>query len=104
MEWKDRIAVQYEKCGGTIIDGPVSLTCDFYFDRPQTGKAAKKLGHGKQLRPLNPDIDNLLKAVMDGLNLVAWTDDRQVCVVKAVKWYRETNGAARAELCISKID
>ena len=34
-----------------------------------------------------PDIDNLLKTVLDGLNGVAFRDDAQVCEVVASKRY-----------------
>lgn len=32
-----------------------------------------------------PDIDNIVKAVFDGLNGIAWDDDSQVTVVRAEK-------------------
>jgi Holliday junction resolvase RusA-like endonuclease len=34
-----------------------------------------------------PDTDNLLKAVLDGLNGIAWADDSQVIRVSASKEY-----------------
>jgi len=36
-------------------------------------------------RSSDPDLDNLLKLVMDALNGVAWRDDRQVIVAAATK-------------------
>ena len=32
-----------------------------------------------------PDIDNLIKAILDGLNGIAWEDDKQVVEVKAFR-------------------
>ncbi|RLG39951.1 MAG: hypothetical protein DRO01_04855, partial [Thermoproteota archaeon] len=37
--------------------------------------------------PSYADIDNILKAILDGLNGVAWKDDRQVITAMAIKSY-----------------
>ena len=39
-----------------------------------------------------PDIDNVLKAVMDALNGVAYEDDKQVVEVICRKWYSQSTG------------
>lgn len=39
-----------------------------------------------------PDLDNLVKAVLDGLNGQAWEDDRQIVSLEAEKKYSETPG------------
>lgn len=44
----------------------------------------------KKIKPLTnctkkPDIDNIVKVVLDGLNKVAYEDDKQVIEVKALK-------------------
>ncbi len=43
------------------------------------------------LRPQRADIDNYIKSILDGLNKVAWEDDRMVCVVHAEKVYAEVS-------------
>lgn len=53
-------------------------------------KRAKAL-HG-EIKPGKPDIDNYLKAVLDGCNGIAFRDDSQVVSVYAVKEYAETEG------------
>ena len=38
-----------------------------------------------RVRPIRPDIDNLLKFVLDGMNERVYADDRQVVMVVAFK-------------------
>lgn len=39
-----------------------------------------------------PDIDNILKIVLDGLNGVAYADDKQVIEVRCRKFYSVSSG------------
>ena len=50
----------------------------------------------KVLPTKKPDIDNCLKAVMDGLNKVAYEDDKQVVENHIIK--RWTTGVERLEI------
>ena len=61
---------------------------------PQSASKAKRAemvaGH---LRPsAKPDVDNVIKAVLDALNGVAYKDDARVVDVHARKIYSETPG------------
>lgn len=47
-----------------------------------------------------PDIDNVVKAVLDALNGVAYRDDTQVIELHVRKSYSEK---PRVEVCIEKI-
>ncbi len=47
-----------------------------------------------------PDSDNLAKSVLDGLNGVAWKDDRQVVDVRAVRHEVHNPREERTEICI----
>ena len=74
--------------------GVIYLTAWFCMKRPKshygTGKNQRKL---KSSAPFwhtsKPDVDNLLKFVMDALNKVFWKDDSQVVSVIAQKRYDE---------------
>ena len=55
----------------------VELSVDGYFKRPVSGRAAKIAALLKWFVHA-PDIDNVGKLVLDGLNHVAYHDDRQV--------------------------
>lgn len=76
------------------IVGAVKLRVWFCMPRPKshyrTGKFAGILKDSAPIRHTKkPDIDNLLKLVMDSLNKVFWKDDSQVCNVIAQKLYDE---------------
>ena len=49
-----------------------------------------------------PDLDNLEKSVLDGLNEVAYTDDKLVVVKSSSKRY-VTNGVPRVRITIAPI-
>lgn len=61
------------------------------FEPPKsTSKKRKAQMLSGQIRPTKkPDIDNIVKCILDGLNSVAYRDDTQVVSVQAVKKYAE---------------
>tara|TARA_R110002126_G_scaffold9539_7_gene43028 strand:+ start:2447 stop:2938 length:492 start_codon:yes stop_codon:yes gene_type:complete len=69
-----------------LMELPVTLEVEFQIKRPKdmcgTRFSGEKIPHTKK-----PDADNLLKAVMDALNKVAWNDDSQVICAKSSKFY-----------------
>ena len=55
------------------------------FEDPKKKQAAVYAG---EIKPtVKPDIDNIVKIVLDGLNGVAFTDDKQVIEIQAQKCY-----------------
>lgn len=75
-----RFYAQQAMAGRKPTDGPVSVQMCFTFQRPKKPKKGSTDFVTKR-----PDIDNLMKAVLDGVNGVIFEDDRQVCEVKASK-------------------
>lgn len=75
--------------GRNIFTGYIEMNLDFYIPIPKSmSKADKQKAIECELRPdKKPDIDNLIKAVQDALNEVAYWDDRQIVRLKAEKWY-----------------
>jgi Holliday junction resolvase RusA-like endonuclease len=59
------------------------ISIQFRFKRP------KRLKEGTAVRKATkPDIDNLIKTVLDGINRSGiWTDDNQVVSIRASKFY-----------------
>ena len=76
FEWKRRYK-------DLILKGAVKLVLVFVFKK---AKSCKKTLHTQR-----PDIDNLEKAILDGLNKVAFVDDCQVVEMKSKKVFSDTD-------------
>lgn len=68
---------------------PLQLSLDFFFELPtrHPGQKQKSTYLGPRWVPKLSDVDNLAKAVMDGLNKILWEDDRQVVRLIVNKMY-----------------
>lgn len=80
--------------GGQRLSGAVGLNLSIRIEVPKSFSKSKRelaLNHG--IFPTRkPDLDNVLKAVMDALNGVLYEDDKQVCSVRVTKYYAEREG------------
>jgi len=86
------------------IDAPVLLVVEFHLPRPQRLMRAKD-----QEEPVGckskPDIDNLLKAVMDSLTDDGWwTDDAVVVATSASKMFHAKHSGPGAAISIYQLD
>lgn len=66
---------------------PVSIEVVAVFEPPRSWSGAKAKRHLGQPHVQKPDGDNLLKAVLDGLNRVAFSDDKQVYDMRVRKFW-----------------
>ena len=76
----------------------VMLFATFIMPRPKshygTGRNSGKLKPSAPIRyqhTVKPDIDNLLKFVLDALNGIAYVDDKQVAFCSAKKRYTDSH-------------
>ena len=71
-------------------DKYIRIRLKFKFEVPKSYSKKKRLEaiEGK-IRPTKADIDNYIKAVLDGLNKKAWKDDRYIYSIEAEKMYAE---------------
>lgn len=83
------------------ISGAVHVNLNVIFNRPKYMQA-KKYQEGLILHTKRPDLDNVIKAVLDALNSVL-DDDAQVAKITATKYYAEKQGYPRTEITISKL-
>lgn len=93
IKYEKFVGIMYRSAGGREIEAktPVSVHITAIYPIPQSAnKAVKALMHEAKILPVGkPDIDNVTKIVLDGLNGIAWHDDAQVVSVLAEKEYGE---------------
>jgi Holliday junction resolvase RusA-like endonuclease len=82
-----------------IIDEPIKIKIKAYFEPPKsTSKKKYKELIGKHYTK-KPDIDNIAKAILDGLNGIAYGDDNQISELEIQKIYSDR---ARTEVEITR--
>jgi Holliday junction resolvase RusA-like endonuclease len=90
-EYENLVAEEYKAAKGETLDGYIRVNIKAYYKIP---KSTTKINRGKIeagiIKPaVKPDIDNVVKAILDGLNGVAYHDDSQVVYVDGEKFYAE---------------
>jgi len=75
--------------GRRPYDGAVDLTLRIYMPIPVSWPKDKRedAAAGVVLPATRPDLDNVIKAVTDGMTGVAWLDDAQIVRILARKLY-----------------
>ena len=91
--YEDLIRWSYKAAGGQYM-GEKTLQVDIqaFYPIPQSfSKAKRNDAIFERIRPTTkPDCDNVIKAVLDALNGVAYYDDKQVVCVSCNKYYGKT--------------
>lgn len=74
--------------------GPMSIEIDAGYPVPKGYPKIKKenMLAGYTLPTKKPDLDNVIKIIMDALNGEAYIDDRQVVEIRAIKQFSEVPG------------
>lgn len=94
--------VSFERTVGQIaaqhfsapIEGPIGMTITATFQPPPSWSAKKRAAHMGRPHVQRPDIDNIGKAICDGLNRIAFADDGQICALTMVKVWGAIEGTA----------
>lgn len=86
VAFENKVALFAQDAGVERIDGPVCLNVVAIFARPNRLRR-KKDPDGRMPCALRADVDNIAKAVADGLNGIAYADDKQVHRLVVSKYY-----------------
>ena len=89
-DWKNYVRmVAGEAWGRAPEEGPVALFLTFYLPIPRSWSKKRRMKalEGEILPTGRPDLDNLVKAVLDALLGVLIEDDRQIVSLIAAKFY-----------------
>jgi Holliday junction resolvase RusA-like endonuclease len=85
------------KYGGIKLLGPLAVKIIAYSSIPKSTSKKKRLEmlNGTIKNTKKPDVDNIAKIILDGLNGVAYEDDKQVCSLTVEKFFDE-----RPRVCV----
>lgn len=95
VRYEARLAAEGRRLWGWApILAPIKLTVTAVYPiAPSWPKRRRLLAAAAKLWHVGrPDIDNIVKIAMDGLNEVIWKDDSQICWLVARKFYGPTPG------------
>ena len=93
--WREAVRAETQRIMISPLTGPVRVDVAFILPRPKghyrTGRNAHLLRDAAPARPCGtPDLDKLVRAVLDGLTAGgAWKDDGQVATMAAGKYYAD---------------
>jgi len=100
-DWEKMAVVSMRAQNATLqaLDEPLRVECRFVFSRPKA--TPKRASSARLPKPTRPDLDNLVKAVLDaGSKAGLYTDDARVVETLASKWYAAVGETAHVELSI----
>jgi len=93
VEYERMIAAAASKRFKKPFAGPVAVAIEFYFEIAKSHSTKKRLSMICQPHTQRPDVDNIVKSILDGLNGVAYTDDSLVFAISANKtWWPYKSG------------
>ena len=89
--YEDRVRWAYKQAGGKFHAGAVCVRIMAYFKIPKstTKKCRAAMLDGSLPMWNRPDADNIAKIILDGLNRLAYNDDKQVIDLHISKRYSE---------------
>jgi Holliday junction resolvase RusA-like endonuclease len=104
VDYENRVRMQAHEAmeGAAPTRFPVSVVIHAHLSVP-TSWSKKKQAAAMDDRVMptgKPDMDNLLKAVLDGMNRIVFHDDAQVCKISMLKVYGRLPGV---EVFVSEI-
>ena len=103
VNYENLVKLSYSfTCGQTVLQGAIKAQIKAFFPIPKSTskKMTVKMESGEVFHTHRPDADNIVKAILDALNGVAYHDDSQVVHVDIVKLY---SANPRAEIILTEL-
>lgn len=101
--YEQAVRQAYLESTDMILEGPIRVTIRAYMSIPSSYSKAKaqrmRAGHERPTK--KPDVDNIAKVILDGLNHLAYDDDKQVIELVVEKWYSDT---PRVEVIVEEME
>ena len=87
--YEEKVKWCYLQAHGRMLEGPIRMTVIalYYIPKSASKRAREAMLNGALKPTKKPDIDNVIKCLMDALNGVAYKDDAQVVKIQALKYY-----------------
>lgn len=92
LDYEQQVRMAYQFADGEYhAESPLKMIVEAYFEPPKsTSKKKRAMMLEDMISPTKkPDCDNIVKAILDGLNGVAFHDDVQVVEMIVRKKYSE---------------
>lgn len=91
-----KVKAEQAMAGRQMIDGPVEVSIRLIVTPPASWsqKKQREALEGRIFPTSKPDIDNVLKGIMDACNEIVWKDDKQAVDVRVVKRYGQVARAS----------
>ena len=83
--YEQEIAYWVRDHGGKKVVGPIWVELGFYYRKPKRMKLEGP-------HTVRPDLDNLIKGVLDACQGVLWDNDAEIHCICADKWYADSDG------------
>lgn len=99
--FEDRVRLCAINAGAECIQGPVYVVIAAYW--PSVKPDRKRDPRQEEPKATRPDADNVIKAVLDGLNGVCFSDDGQVAHVELRKLHAAQGDPPRCEVTVEAL-
>lgn len=98
-----KLAASVAMADRNLMDGPLCLSFCATFAIPKSWTKKRMAAHLVRPEPVikRPDLDNIAKALADGMNGVVYLDDSQIAWISCQKVYGDVPGVA---LTVSEVN
>lgn len=91
VNYENWVKICFQEAKQKPLEGELKAVIKCYFEIPNSYSKKKKEDALKgNIRPAKkPDLDNIMKIILDALNGLAYKDDKDIVECRIEKWYGE---------------